>query len=297
MPPTGSAIPEHKLCGVAERKMMIKIGDFSRISKVSIKTLRHYEHVGLLRPSHIDNVSGYRYYSARQLPRLTRILFFKKLGFSLTQIQTLLREDPSSLSFREILHARRGELLDNMREEKSRLAQVETLLKRIEGEGTFQQPELLMKQMPASLIGSIRSMLSNYAELDGLFSRLDQQIPRAGRVPGRGAIWHRCLHTDGMIDCEAFVFLRHQSSGQGNFMVRELPSETVGSIIYDGSEETLPMVYATAIESIDASNHEVKWPMRELYFSTAGDFNYDVIEIQFPVQPNRLPNSGAERPH
>lgn len=276
---------------------MIKIGDFSRISKVSIKTLRHYEHVGLLRPSHIDSVSGYRYYSARQLPRLTRILFFRKLGFSLSQIQSLLREDSSSLSFREILHARRRELLDNMKEDNSRLAQLETLLKRIEGEATFHQPELLMKETPASLIGSIRSTLSNYAELDGLFSRLDQQIPRTRRVPGRGAIWHRCLHADGVIDCEAFLFLRDEISVKGDFMVRELPTETVGSIIYDGSEESLPMIYATAIESIDASNQQVKWPMRELYFSTAEDFDYDVIEIQFPVQPNRLLNSRAKRTH
>ena len=53
---------------------MFKIGEFSKFSQVTVKTLRYYDQIGLLKPAEIDRFTGYRYYSASQLPRLHRIL-------------------------------------------------------------------------------------------------------------------------------------------------------------------------------------------------------------------------------
>ena len=53
---------------------MFKIGDFSKLSRVSVKTLRYYDELGLLKPAHVDHFTGYRFYSADQLPQLNRIL-------------------------------------------------------------------------------------------------------------------------------------------------------------------------------------------------------------------------------
>ena len=60
---------------------MLKIGDFARIARVTVKTLRHYACEGLLEPVYIDRYSGYRYYTLDQLPTLNRILALKDLGF------------------------------------------------------------------------------------------------------------------------------------------------------------------------------------------------------------------------
>jgi DNA-binding transcriptional MerR regulator len=68
---------------------MFRIGEFSRLARVSIKTLRHYDDEGLLRPAHVSR-NGYRYYSAAQLDTLQRILVFRDLGFSITEIRTFL---------------------------------------------------------------------------------------------------------------------------------------------------------------------------------------------------------------
>lgn len=65
---------------------MFKIGDFSRFSRVSVKTLRYYDEVGLLKPAKVDRFTGYRYYSAEQLPRLNRILALKDLGLPLEEV-------------------------------------------------------------------------------------------------------------------------------------------------------------------------------------------------------------------
>jgi DNA-binding transcriptional MerR regulator len=71
-------------------RFLLKIGDFSRLGKVSVRTLHHYDQRGLLRPTEIDDRSGYRFYSVDQLPRLNRILALKDLGFSLDQIGHLV---------------------------------------------------------------------------------------------------------------------------------------------------------------------------------------------------------------
>ena len=62
---------------------MFKIGEFSKLSQVTVKTLRYYDEIGLLKPAEVDRFTSYRYYSARQLPRLHRILALKDLGLSL----------------------------------------------------------------------------------------------------------------------------------------------------------------------------------------------------------------------
>ena len=69
---------------------MIRIGEFSRIGQVSVKTLRYYDTVELLKPTEVDPSTGYRYYSFDMLPKLNRILALKELGLSLEQIKQLL---------------------------------------------------------------------------------------------------------------------------------------------------------------------------------------------------------------
>lgn len=71
---------------------MLKIGEFSALAQVSIRTLRHYDEVGLLKPLHVEAESGYRYYSVSQLPRLHRILALRDLGFPLDRITAALEE-------------------------------------------------------------------------------------------------------------------------------------------------------------------------------------------------------------
>src|SRR5215218_3665649 len=69
---------------------MFRIGEFSRIARVTIDTLRHYDALGLLKPANVDPFTGYRYYSARQLMSLNRILALKEVGFSLEEIARIL---------------------------------------------------------------------------------------------------------------------------------------------------------------------------------------------------------------
>ena len=81
---------------------MLKIGEFSKLSRVSVRMLRHYDEVGLLAPSEVDPMTGYRYYSERQLITAGRIAALRALGFGLSDTRELLRlyDDRAALDAR-----------------------------------------------------------------------------------------------------------------------------------------------------------------------------------------------------
>src|SRR5512146_1057873 len=115
---------------------LVRIGDFSRLGRVSVVTLRHYDDLGLLKPAHTDPESGYRYYAVEQLPRLHRILALKELGFSLEQIAQLLRAEVSAEQMRGMLVQKRSEIERELLAQQARLASVEARLRHIEREGS-----------------------------------------------------------------------------------------------------------------------------------------------------------------
>jgi DNA-binding transcriptional MerR regulator len=124
------AIAEH-MESVTEQTM-IRIGDFSKLSMVSIKTLRYYDEMGLLKPIGIDRETGYRYYTVDQLPRLNRILALKDLGFSLQQIGQVLNEGVSSEQLRGMLRLKRAELQQQIADEQERIVRIEARLQMID---------------------------------------------------------------------------------------------------------------------------------------------------------------------
>src|SRR5512134_1184105 len=110
---------------------MFKIGEFSRLSRVSVRMLRHYDQLGLLTPSQTDPFTGYRYYSAEQLPRLNRIIALRDLGFSLEQIAGMLDEDLSTDQLLGMLKLKRSEVEQQMQEEQARLARLEARIRQM----------------------------------------------------------------------------------------------------------------------------------------------------------------------
>ncbi len=133
---------------------MIKIGDFARLSQLSVPTLRHYDEIGLLKPISVDSQTGYRYYSVSQLPRLNRILAFKDLGFSLEQIDHVLSDDLSLDQLRGMLKMKRAEMEQQVVEAQGRLSRIEARLKQIEREDDLPMDTVVLKTIPPMLIAS-----------------------------------------------------------------------------------------------------------------------------------------------
>lgn len=132
---------------------MLKIGDFSKKAHVSVKTIRYYDDVGLLKPAWSDRFTGYRYYRLDQIGRLNRILALKDLGFSLDQIKYILQGDISLEELRGMIRLKHAELERHIISEQARLRRIEARLQQIEREEDFllsvtHQPKELLAMEP-----------------------------------------------------------------------------------------------------------------------------------------------------
>jgi DNA-binding transcriptional MerR regulator len=151
---------------------MFKIGEFSKLSQVPAKTLRYYDQIDLLKPAKVDRFTGYRYYSASQLPRLNRILALKDLGLSLDQIGLLLEDDLSPDQIRGMLRLKQTEIQEQVQAEQKRLAQVEWRLKRIEREEAMPKHEVALKKVPTTTVISIRETVPSPSDIGRLFGEV-----------------------------------------------------------------------------------------------------------------------------
>ncbi|MGY3746264.1 MerR family transcriptional regulator [Vagococcus salmoninarum] len=93
---------------------MFKIGDFSRLSTISIRMLRYFDQVGLLKPLHVNPTNGYRYYGSGQLAVANTIKQLQNFGFSLSQINELLT-NKTSKSMAEALDSQLDLIEKNLR--------------------------------------------------------------------------------------------------------------------------------------------------------------------------------------
>jgi DNA-binding transcriptional MerR regulator len=111
---------------------MLTIGEFSRISRVSAKTLRYYDQTGLLKPGYVSPESGYRYYEVSQLHDMLLISRLKQYQFSLPEIAAVLaRQDNAYLS--ALIQAKKTELSSQISVQQRILLQMERTLKKLKG--------------------------------------------------------------------------------------------------------------------------------------------------------------------
>src|SRR6266496_2382683 len=133
---------------MADDGVMFAIGDFARHGRVSVRMLRHYDAIGLLRPAHVDPATGYRSYTAGQLARLNRIVALKDLGFTLEQVRAILDDKVGIDELRGMLRLRQAELQSQIATDSARLAQVEARLQIIEREGAMPADDVQIKRIP-----------------------------------------------------------------------------------------------------------------------------------------------------
>lgn len=126
---------------------MLKIGDFSKLSLVSVKALRYYDERGLLKPAHVDTSTSYRFYSASQLTRLNRILAMKDMGLDLSQIAFMLDQEPTPDQIRGMLRLKQVELHQQLTEGQAQLTRIEAWLHAFEQEAIMPAYGVVLKKV------------------------------------------------------------------------------------------------------------------------------------------------------
>lgn len=271
---------------------MLKIGEFSKLAQVSVKTLRYYDELGLLRPEWVDRFTGYRYYSLQQLPRLNRLLVLRELGFPLAQIERLLREDLSAGELQRLLQLRQAEIAHQVAAEQARLARVAARLRQIEQEGRQPRYEVLVKPVPPRLVAGICDTVTGYRDIAGLIGELRRYLTGRGIAPDPLtpclAIYYDAEYRDRGVDVEVAAPVTGRLRGDGRVTVHELPGcPTAASVIHTGSYDRIPAAYRALAAWTQANGFRGSGPNREVYlqgFEAKPDPNSLVIELQLPVQ-------------
>ena len=163
----------------------LKIGEFSRLGRVTVRALRHYEEIGLLVPEIIDRWTGYRYYSVGQLQKIQSIMTLKSLGYSLEEIKDLWDDDrhfPSIESLEEKIRACKAEL-EVLKERERMLKAVVASQKKL-----HKMEKVYFESLPAITVASHRTIIPSYEDLGRLccevigpeMARLSCECPEPG---------------------------------------------------------------------------------------------------------------------
>jgi DNA-binding transcriptional MerR regulator len=278
---------------------MLRIGDFSKLGLVTIKALRHYDTIGLLKPARVDETTGYRYYSASQLTRLNRILVSKDMGLELEQIARLLDQDLTAEQIRGMLRLKRVELQQQVEEGQARLARVEAWLQAFEREAVMPAYDIVLKKVMPLRVAQVRFVAPDWGHVSPTLGRVFFQLQRYIReqeanwhIPGITLFYNAehiheaisiaaCLTFDGSLTDGSLI------DGE-EVKVVELPAlEAAASVIHHGSFSTLHLAYNAMLKWIESNGYTTAGPNRELNlaYDPDGDESQYVTEIQFPVIP------------
>ena len=187
-----------------DNKTRLKIGEFSRLMQVTVKTLRHYEQKELLIPDEVDEWTGYRYYSVGQMLKLNSIRNLQRLGFKLEEIRDLYDEESHVPSVEQ--------LTEKIKETESQLQQLiarrKQLLEWMGSRKKFEQMEkFTIESLPKVIVASHREVITDYSALGVLcYTVIGPEMQRLGcKCPPPGycfTIEHNKEYTPSNIDIE-----------------------------------------------------------------------------------------------
>jgi DNA-binding transcriptional MerR regulator len=281
-----------------------KIGDFSQLGQVSVRTLRLYDELNLIKPAEIDQWTGYRYYTLDQLPRLNRILALKDLGLSLEQIAHLLKHDLPVKQMRGMLRQKQAELEQQLVEMQTQIQRVEARLNQIENENAPPKYEVVLKSVSKATIASIRLIVPHVSDMGTLrfhkqndfYAALAQHQIKP--LDPEIFIYHLPGYQDENIDTEIGTTVESSAlekypNGVGILTVRELPAvDTVASVVHHGTIWGIPDAIVALYSWVGKNGLESAGAYRELHHGWRENqtpehelFSEITLEIQLPVTP------------
>lgn len=237
---------------------MLKIGEFSKLSRVSIRMLRHYNEIGLLAPEMIDPFSGYRYYSEAQLLTVGRITALKEMGFSLAGISELLACYDDRAELERQLLLKRAEAREAAEEAERRLRLLDTAIERLRKDEPMKY-DVTVKTIPERCVASVRQIIPSY-DLEGhLWSIFLKETAHMHIQDGDPCLCV-ALFYDGEYK-EADVDVEIQKSVKGSYPDTEhvkfktVPAVQVASAVCKGSYDQISEVNAAVASWVEANGY------------------------------------------
>lgn len=251
---------------------------------MTVKALRHYDRLGLLRPEQIAPNSGYRFYTAAQLPRLHQILALQELGFSLEQIGQLRDAELSPTQLREMLRQKEGEVLSVIATERTQLARIAERLRQIDEEGAAYP--VTVRGVAARRVASLRTTLPSYPAVATLFGELSAYQRRYSLDADEWvSIWHDGEYRETAIQAEVTFATAAPLPPHERIRAAELPAvATMACVTYRGAMSGNGLAYQALVGWLARENYHLAGPNRTVALHVADPASADsVVELQYPV--------------
>ncbi|MEL7656783.1 MAG: MerR family transcriptional regulator [Bacillota bacterium] len=228
---------------------MFKIGEFSKLTQVSIRMLRYYDEAGLLKPAKIDKFTGYRFYSVDQIPLLHKIVFLRDSGFQVSEIVAILSNGSKDFIVRQLLN-KQNEIETIIKEEQERIAKIEAAVREIQIEQNSMHYDVTLKKVPSYPVISLRKRIPNYFSEGLLWKELTELIERADiNVPPNTlnfAIYHDVEYIETNVDVEVCVTLPEPDRYKNSGLFRETEEvETMACMMVYGPFENIGPAFET----------------------------------------------------
>lgn len=265
---------------------MLQIGEFSNICHVSVKTLHHYDKIGLLAPAEVDRLTGYRYYQPEQIDTMNYIQRLKRYGFSLEEIQNILAISDNS-ELRGVLRRQKEKLKLEQREMAIVLNELQTHISVFERTGdimTYQKSYTIeVKNSPALYVLANRAMMG-VDEFGKYYGTLFERVPKEKvTLTGlNGARYYDKEFNHESSDVEVFVEIKEKDKAD---VVME--SCECAMTVHHGGYSTLSEAYGAIVTWIIENGYEIAGAPFDLYIKTQFDSlspeDWET-EVYFPIR-------------
>jgi len=270
---------------ISAMRVRLAIGDFSRMTHLSVKALRHYHDVGLLEPAEIDPSSGYRFYEPSQLSVAQVIRRFRDLGMPLDEIRAMLAAPD--------IAARNQLIVAHLQRMESQLAVTQAAVSSLRS--LLERPASPLAVEHRSVV-PIRALAitERVTEPDltawwlGAFTELDAALQAAAVVPAgpRGALYPAELFEQEVGEVVAFVPVPANVVGTSRARMIEIPAAELAVAVHHGAFADLDQTYTAVGIYVAEREIGVDGPIRELYLVTpfeTSDESEHVTEVCWPV--------------
>ena len=271
-------------------KIKLKIGEFSRLMQVTVKTLRHYEQKGLLIPDEVDEWTGYRYYSINQMLKLNSIRHLQQLGFTLDEIKDLFDDESHFPSIEQLTEKieeteRQLKLLMTRRNQLQEWISSHKKIKKME--------KFSIESLPEIIVASHREIISDYSALGMLcYTVIGPEMQRLGcKCPPPGycfTVEHNKEYTPTDIDIEYCEQVEEMGNDSNIIQFKKLPSVPKALCMkHYGPYERFYESFTKAFAYMDEHGYEIADKPRTCYID--GIWNQEDPEkwlsvIQIPIE-------------
>lgn len=265
---------------------LLQIGEFSKICQVSVKTLHHYDKIGLLAPAEVDRFTGYRYYKLEQIDTMNYIQRLKRYGFSLEEIQQIISlSDTKEISRR--LREQRDKLKREQQEKTMILNELQAHISVFERTGdimTYQKGySIEIKNSPVMNVLAVRAMMG-VDEFGKYYGTLFERVPRDRVTPTglNGARYFDEEFNSESSDIEVFVGIKEKDKAD-----KVLDSCECAMTVHHGGYSTLSEAYGAVVSWIAENGYEITGAPFDLYIKTQFDSLSPEeweTEVYFPVR-------------